>query len=460
VNLHGPVRAAEVEGTARIVVSLSAWSEGKVQPTVHEITVLAPKKRKSEPVTDRLVKTLPHPDRQSNVSVIRFSADGRRLIMTGYPSGVVQVWDARAWKETARIDTPSGIRASWDYAMPSPNWKSILVYVMSRKVVREEKDGKVKDRLQVDGRVDLFDLASGKRTGSIPLADRGPQQMFLVPGGKSVVVNTQGSFSAGRDRPQFSELVELSTGTAKKLFDSHVQPAFAADSKTAYFAASRYRQGGEWENSLVKYDLAACRVLKTKEKKDSATFYARPTLSPDGKRLFVITGRAVKLKTVESALAMLDSDTLEELARLPVEEKAERGVMLDELQFTPDGKTLITRCGGPLILWDMTTDKTVRTVPVGDIEIGRWVVSPDGKRVIMAGMPKYDFRRAFREPDLVDLPQPRVVLIDLADAKSKPEVLMLPDGMLGGVVLSPDGKTLAVGGTGGVHLIDVSARRK
>ena len=44
MNLHGPVRAALVEGTAKVVVSLSTWSEGKVQPTVHEITVRPAKK--------------------------------------------------------------------------------------------------------------------------------------------------------------------------------------------------------------------------------------------------------------------------------------------------------------------------------------------------------------------------------------------------------------------------------
>ena len=63
MNLHGPVRAAEVEGTAKVVISLSTWSEGKVQPTVHEVTVRPAKKgRKLEPVTDRLLRTLPHPD--------------------------------------------------------------------------------------------------------------------------------------------------------------------------------------------------------------------------------------------------------------------------------------------------------------------------------------------------------------------------------------------------------------
>jgi WD40 repeat protein len=462
VNLHGPVRAAEVEGTARIVISLSAWTEGKVQPSVHEITVRAAKKgRKTEPVTDRLVKTLPHPDRKANIGAVRFSPDGSRFMMTGYPSGVVQLWDARAWKETARLETPSGLRSSWGYALPSPDWKSILVYQMSRKLVREEKDGKVKERLQVDGRIDLYDATTGKRTRSIPLADRGPQELFLVPGGKSVLVNTQWSFSTAVERPQATELIDLATGTAKKLFDTICQPAFAPDGKTAYFVTTKYKQSGEFENALVKYDLVKGRVLKTKDKKDKETYFARPSLSPDGKYLFVITGRMVKFRTEDSALAVLDSETLAELGRIPGQVKEDSGVTFDEPRFTPDGKTLITRCGGPLIVWDLEKRKTVRTVPVGDLPIGRLLLGPDGKRAVLAGMPKFDLRRVILSaPDPEDLPQPRLLVIDLADPKSKPQVLMLPAGMLGGAAYSPDGKMVAVGGAGGAHLIDVSARPK
>jgi hypothetical protein len=42
-----------------------------------------------------------------------------------------------------------------------------------------------------------------------------------------------------------------------------------------------------------------------------------------------------------------------------------------------------------------------------------------------------------------------LLVIDLTDPNSKPRVLMLPAGTLGGVAFSPDGKTLAFGGAGG-----------
>lgn len=460
MNLHGPVRAADVEGTAKVVISLNNWSDGKVQPSVHEVIVRPAKKgRKLEPVTKRLLRTLPHPDRQSNVGVVRFSPDGSRLMGSGYPSGTVQVWDTSTWKEVARMDTPSGLRSSWDYAVPTPDWKSVLVHNRTRKLVRQEKGGKVVQRLQVDGRIDVYDPASGRRTRSIPLADRGPQQLWVVPGGKAVVVNCEGSFWAGGDRPQLTELIDLASGTARKLFNTSTQPAFAADGKTAYFTTTKYLLNGGYECGLVKVDLASGKVLKVKDKTDPQTTFAQPTLSPDGKRLFVLTGRYVKQKTESLALAIFDTNTLAELGRIPGPDRPDDRTTFDRPVFTADSRTLITRCGGPLIVWDVAAGKTLRTVPVGDLQFTRLRLSPDGKRAIVAGMPKYDAKALGRSADPEDLPQERLVVVDLADPKSKPEVMVLPAGMFGGVALSPDGGTLAFGGSGGVHLIDLRAKK-
>ena len=70
---------------ARCLISFDAWPEGNVHPTTHQITVLAPKPGpKPEPVTERLLKTLPHPDRQATVGDVRFSADCKRLMMAGF----------------------------------------------------------------------------------------------------------------------------------------------------------------------------------------------------------------------------------------------------------------------------------------------------------------------------------------------------------------------------------------
>src|SRR5262245_41436418 len=223
----------------------------------------------------------------ATVGDIRFSPDGTRLMMAGYPSGVVQLWDTRTWKETARLDTPSGLRSSLRCANPTPDWKTILVDVRTRKLVREEKGGKVNERLQIDGRIDLYDALTGKRRDSVVFRDRGPSQLFVLPGGKAAFVNTEGSFTAATaaKRPASAELVDLTGKTTRRLFDSHAYPVFAPDGKTAYLAKLQYLPKGTVNAALVKYDLTAGKVVKAVDAPDDQTLFDGVYLSPDGKWL-------------------------------------------------------------------------------------------------------------------------------------------------------------------------------
>src|SRR5205823_827509 len=127
--------------------------------------------------------------------------------------------------------------------------------------------------------------------------------------------------------------------------------------------------------------------------------------------------------------------------------------------FSGDGRTMLAwSVVGPLIEWDLAGKRIARTVSVGDLRISRAALHPDGRQMIVVGTPKFNAQGAGGDPQ--DLPQPRVLLIDLADPRSEPEVLVLPNGAVAAAALSPDGNTLAAAGLGGVHVIDVSARRK
>ena len=95
----------------------------------------------------------------------------------------------------------------------------------------------------------------------------------------------------------------------------------------------------------------------------------------------------------------------------------------------------------------------------GDLGTTRLLLSPDGKWAVAAGTAWYEVC-GIRASGAEDLPQSRLPLINLADQKSKPEVLILPGGVLLSAALSPDGKAVAIGSMGGVHLIGVSAGEK
>ena len=60
-----------------------------------------------------------------------------------------------------------------------------------------------------------------------------------------------------------------------------------------------------------------------------------------------------------------------------------------------------------------------------------------------------------REPDPRDLPQPRISLVDLT-GKTPLRILIAPQGYAGQPAFSPDGKTLAFGSSGAVHLFDLT----
>jgi glucose/arabinose dehydrogenase len=86
--------------------------------------------------------------------------------------------------------------------------------------------------------------------------------------------------------------------------------------------------------------------------------------------------------------------------------------------------------------------------------------SPDGRWLAVVGQDEPEDRKRREELSPFDVEQPRIFLFDLA-AGGTPEVVVAPHGFIGhhftgGFAFGPDGKTLALGGSGCVWLFDVS----
>ena len=130
-------------GLARVTVSFEAWKEGHVIATTHQLAVVSPRvKLALEEVSSRLKGSLIHPNRESQIVGIRYSADGKRLVAGDYPGGVVQLWDVETGRQLEKIETGYGYKSTYDYFFLSPDWKSVFTWREKRIPNRIEKDGK------------------------------------------------------------------------------------------------------------------------------------------------------------------------------------------------------------------------------------------------------------------------------------------------------------------------------
>jgi len=222
--------------------------------------------------------------------------------------------------------------------------------------------------------------------------------------------------------------------------------AFAPDSKWLALCLNEY----EPQAGVLKLCAADGTERAELARAKGKVFY-KPKVSPNGKRLVVeqSKGRIDQ----PAALRVWDLETQKELFAFP----SGGAFPFADFAFSPDSKRLAaTDYRGTVRVWDLTAGKLLREKSFGK-RMGIWNVafSSDGKRLAVGGQPKED-QADDPEPEPQDLPQPRVFLFDLAAAAADPEVIVCPQGYLGGLGLSPDGKWLAAGGAGATHLFDLT----
>jgi WD40 repeat protein len=434
---------------------LDSWKEGKVQPTTHEIKVLPAKKAaKSLPVSEHLVATLPHPDRNAGIHNISYSADGKQLFVTGYPSGILQIFDVEKKKEVRRLDTPKGYRGSADYAQRTPGGK--MVYIgdeRKRKVVPVEIMGKKDHRIEYSGHVLTWDLTTGEPQESLPPEkDHGVSYLKLSPSGEYLlVIETRTHLASQRDEEQRTSYVwNLKTRKKTKLGEGFLIPSFLPDGKTVLVVHSDHNAK---TSVLQRRDLATGKVLVSKDSPVKGLDLSVIDLSGDGKRVAITMGGK---KGIKQEIRFLDTTTFEEVGSL-ISEGDPDSFGWGNGKFSPNGKLFYTTDGaGNTILWDVEAKRVVRVFKGESRHPAR---SPqftsDGNWLIVGWMPKLDTGR-MREPDPTDLPQPRVTLFPLKDQKAEPITLIAPHGYVGGLAIRPDGKQFAFGGAGGVHLFDLN----
>jgi WD40 repeat protein len=397
-----------------------------------------------------LVASLVHPERKASVWGVRFNKDGSRLFTAGYPSGVVQTWDPVARKEVQRVETPPVFRSSANYAILSPDWKTLYVPIEKRKAAHIEKDGKKASYAAFDGEVRVWDLTTGKPLPPLR-ADppRGVVHAELSPDGRTLLTNESATDAAIPYGRRGTYLWDLRDGGCRKLCDDFGNVAFLPGGRAA---------GSVYDPEARKTDVRLVELATGKELAKLApsakdgSYWVR-TATPDGRRVVVSQAGG---KGQPPKLLLLDAGDLKEVARF--EGRAAQNEANSSLfcLLTPDGRRLAADDHeGGVYVWDLDTRQLVWARQLG-AKAGLWqmALSPDGRRLAVGGQEMPDAPERDSD-DPADQPQPRVYLFDLATGAG-PEMLVCPHGYRGGLAFSPDGKLLAVGGAGATHLFDVS----
>jgi WD40 repeat protein len=449
VNLHGPVRADEGVGLGQAAVKLSLYWEGvAVASTTHTLSLRDATGGKPLPVSRRLLRSLPHPDRTACFWQVAFMPGGH-LFTAGSPLGVIQVWDPASGKEVRRIEPARGHDGSADYPRTPDDFSRLYVPITERKVRRDGDDPKAPLRIEFDGRLLVWDVATGKELPPIrPRPGWGVMAAELSPDGKRLISVECMGYVRGKELPEYQiRLIDLATGRSRPVGKGFGTAAFSRDGRRIYLARSL--DGKDKVSTLVVLDGDGKELATLARSRGGRLLW--PILSPDEKRLGIKAGKG---RTNESeTLKVFDTATGKEVAAFP----SGGNYAFLKPAFSPDGTLLAASDhNAQVTVWDVSRKAVLRQQKFEGKALGFLLAfSPDGKRLaVPARVMTKDDRGRYRDP--LDLPQPRVYLFDLGQ-EGRVEEIVCPHGWSGAAAFSADGKVLAVGGAGAVHLFDVAS---
>jgi WD40 repeat protein len=451
-------------GNAKVTLSFPAWKEGNVATATLELPVVqavpAPKqtppdlsrKLELEAVSTRLKGSLIHPNKKAVLYGLRYSPDGKRIIAGDYPGGVLQVWDTVAGKQLAKIETGSGYRAFQDYFFLSPEWKTVYEAQLKGKPTLI-KSGKKRTREEFEGAMRAWSLDTGELRHTFEHdPPRGIFGMVLSPDGATLATFEQVPGESEDEAKASASLWDVKTRQYRLLPEGRYGAVFAPDGKT--LATPADTDGGR-RNMVSLLDVATAKVKAAIPIALKGAVLQSIAYSPDGN---VLVGQV--FKPGESWLKLWDPATGQEVASFecPKNDLFQNDMFL-WMAFSPDSRTLaVTNWRGEpgkLFVFDLPSRKLVKTVILAEKgRVGALAFSPDGKWMAATTQSVLSIDLGQGEPNVEDLPQPRIHLVDAAACQVR-ETIVAPQGVPASVCFSPDGKTLASGGHGRVLLWDL-----
>jgi WD40 repeat protein len=279
-----------------------------------------------------------------------FSPDGRRILASFGDD--VHVLDAQTGEQfaTVRLQRPQEFEKL-------PLFDQVRARATMSEVASFSKDCKTLATL--GGRkIRFWDVATGKLQREFPAHVVRPASFLWSPDGSTL---------AAASSDMSFHMWDAATGKERNLRDndnrrlSNAFGEFSADSRV--FLAS---VGGK---VLRSYDVRTSRLI-CETKTDSRAL----AISPDGKIIASLTPDGLEIH-------LWNGDTGKTLRSIRIGP----GEVVEDVEFSPDGKLLVLRQQEKMLLWDLHKDKVQRTFPftASDWSLAWFGVSPDGSKLAL-----------------------------------------------------------------------------
>jgi WD40 repeat protein len=384
---------------------------------------------------------------------------------------VIQLWDAETGRQLTTLETGYGYRFSADYFFVTPDWQTVYVSRKKQNFTRVERDGKRLFRWEFDGDVRAWDLETGElRERFQHDPPRNIRQMSLSPDGTTILTGEEPPGEAEGRPAATASLWDVETkeyrtlpgrfgfrGTFSPNGETVAIPVEDEDRSTVALKLFDVATGGE------KLSIALRDAIR-----EEFAYADVSGFTPDCRvvvgSMQVYPNRRDR-QTWQYFLKLWDAVTGEELASFSAEE--EKSTFMDPV-FSPDGGTFATVNWqgeqGRLYLFDVAERALLKTLVLTEkrregerIFVSDPAFSPDGQciAVVTQVLPVVSGLRALRGPDIEEMEQPRIHLIELPEGELR-ETLVAPQGFTVSLCFSPDGRTLATGGHGKVLLWDLT----
>lgn len=394
---------------------------------------------------------------------LAYSPDGKRIMARDVITAVIQVWDVQTRKQLSSLDTGLASRHGAASFFLAPDWKTIYDYRSKSSHSMVERNGKALNSWKFDGEIRAWDLETGKLRHTLRHdPPRSVGFMRLSPAGSQIYCREDISGETAQDFQSVITLWDVTTRQPRSLPDAAWGiPKFSSDDK---LLAISVRGPDRFHTESIRVlDVATLKEMLSIPISEKFAFAYPTAFTPDGK--FIIGDVRLNPSQKEripwqSYLRFWDAKTGKEVASFRAEHK---NTDYQAPKFAPDGKSFATvefayqwkdlPC--KLFLFDSAGRRLFHALVLneklaeGDSpSISDPVFSPDGRWVATA-------TRIFpKDAGSEDSPQARIHLVDVEKGAIR-ETMIAPQGSIHELRFSPDGRTLAAGGSGKVLLWDV-----